>query len=62
MVCRADLEEQTAYELTRQFFDILAALPAADSLRLMNVDSAPATPIPLHQGAARYFRERELFR
>ena len=57
-----DLEEATAYEVTKQFFDILSALPATDSLRLMNLDSAPATPIPLHQGAARYFRERELFR
>jgi len=62
MVCRDDLEEFTAYELTKQFFDTLSALPAADSLRLMNLDSAPATPIPLHQGAARYFREVELFR
>ena len=62
MVCRDDLEEFTAYELTKQFFDTLSALPAADSLRLMNLDSAPATPIPLHPGAARYFRERELFR
>jgi uncharacterized protein len=62
IVCRDDLDEVTAYELTRQFFDTLAALPAAESLRLMNLDSAPATPIPLHEGAARYFRERELFR
>jgi len=62
MVCRDDLEEETAYELTRQFFDTLSRLPPPDSLRLMNLDSAPATPIPLHSGAARYFRERELFR
>lgn len=62
MVCRDDLEEFTAYELTKQFFDTLSALPAPDSLPLMNLDSGPATPIPLHQGAARYFRERELFR
>jgi len=62
LVCRDDLEELTAYELTKQFFDTLSALPASESLRLMNLDSAPATPIPLHEGAARYFRERELFR
>jgi TRAP transporter TAXI family solute receptor len=62
IVCRDDLEELTAYELTKQFFDLLPVLPAPDSLRLMNLDSAAATPIPLHQGAARYFRERELFR
>jgi hypothetical protein len=62
MVCRDDLEEGTAYELTKQFFDTLSRLPPPDSLRLMNLDSAAATPIPLHPGAARYFRERELFR
>ena len=62
MVCRDDLDEFTAYELTKQFFDTLPTLPAAESLRLMNIDSASATPIPLHDGAARYFRERELFR
>jgi uncharacterized protein len=62
LVCRDDLDEATAYELTKQFFDTLSTLPASQSLRLMNVDSAPATPIPLHAGAARYFRERELIR
>jgi TRAP transporter TAXI family solute receptor len=62
MVCRDDLEEGTAYELTKQFFDTLSRLRPPDSLRLMNLDSAAATPIPLHPGAARYFRERELFR
>jgi hypothetical protein len=25
------------------------------------MELAPATPIPLHAGAARYYRERELF-
>jgi TRAP transporter TAXI family solute receptor len=62
IVCRDEVDESTAYQLTRQFFETLAALPAAQSLRLMNLDSAPATPIPLHEGAARYFRERELVR
>jgi TRAP transporter TAXI family solute receptor len=62
IVCRDDLDESTAYQLTKQFFDTLSALPSSESLRLMNLDSAPATPIPLHEGAARYFRERELFR
>jgi TRAP transporter TAXI family solute receptor len=62
LVCRDDVDEATAYDLTKQFFDTLSTLPASQSLRLMNVDSAPATPIPLHAGAARYFRERELIR
>jgi uncharacterized protein len=63
LVCRSDLDEELVYELTRHFF---AALPelAADqvSLRQMDFAQAPATPIPLHDGAARYYRERELFR
>jgi TRAP-type uncharacterized transport system substrate-binding protein len=28
----------------------------------MDLDQAPATPIPLHEGAGRYYRERELSR
>jgi TRAP-type uncharacterized transport system substrate-binding protein len=27
---------------------------------MMDLDQAPATPIPLHEGAARYYRELEL--
>jgi len=37
-------------------------LPSLSMLALMDVDQAPATPIPLHDGAARYYRERELSR
>jgi len=63
LVCRSDLDEETVHDLTKALF---AALPqlASDqvSLRLMDISQAPATPIPLHDGAARYYRERELFR
>ena len=63
IVCRRDLDESIAYELTRRF---VAAVPqiqrsAAPTLRLVDLDSVAATPIPLHRGAARYYRERELF-
>jgi TRAP transporter TAXI family solute receptor len=62
-VCRRDLDEQVAYELTKQFFAALPRLSAlVSSLRLLNVNQASATLIPLHDGAARYYRERELFR
>jgi TRAP-type uncharacterized transport system substrate-binding protein len=27
-----------------------------------NLERAPATPVPLHPGAARYYRQRELSR
>jgi TRAP transporter TAXI family solute receptor len=59
LVCRRGLDEATAHDLTRQFF---AALPSLPMLSFMDVDEAPATPIPLHEGAARYYRERELSR
>jgi TRAP transporter TAXI family solute receptor len=63
LLCRADLDETLVYDLTRGFFDILPVLSSErESLRLMDVEQAPATPIPLHAGAARYYRERELFR
>jgi TRAP-type uncharacterized transport system substrate-binding protein len=45
------------------FFEALPAQPfLQDALRFMDLDQAPATPIPLHEGAARYYRERELMR
>jgi TRAP transporter TAXI family solute receptor len=63
LICRADLDEAVVYRLTKALFEIL---PAVSTLELsfgeMNVDQAPATPIPLHPGAARYYRERELSR
>src|SRR5262245_14901179 len=63
LVCRRDLDEELVYQLTRRFFDALPMLSSSqNALRLMDLDQAPATPIPLHDGAARYYRERELLR
>jgi TRAP transporter TAXI family solute receptor len=63
LICRSDLDEELVYELTKQFFAALPALAGEQaSLRLMDLAQVPATPIPLHDGAARYYRERELFR
>lgn len=56
MVCRADLDENLVYRLLDTYF---ATLPANTPI---NFDRAPATPIPLHPGAARYYRQRELSR
>lgn len=61
LVVGSDLAEAAAYELTRRFVEALPALAAAQpGLKFFNLDQAPATPIPLHDGAARYYREREL--
>lgn len=56
MVCRADLDEQVVYRLLDVYF---ATRPAT---RPPDLERAPATPIPLHPGAARYYRQRELSR
>ncbi len=63
LVCRSDLSEDLVYQLTRAFFDQLPAL-ARDhgEAALIDPDQAPAAPIPLHAGAARYYREREILR
>ncbi len=63
LVCSAALDEAVVYDLTRTFFDALPHLAAGHAaLRLMDPEQAPATLIPLHDGAARYYRELELFR
>jgi TRAP transporter TAXI family solute receptor len=56
LVCRADLDEGVVYRLLDAYF---ATRPAT---RPPDLERAPATPIPLHSGAARYYRQRELSR
>jgi len=56
LVCRADLDEDLVYALLDAYF---AARPAGTP---PNLERAPATPVPLHPGAARYYRQRELRR
>ena len=45
---------------------LVAQLPALardhGEAALIDPEQAPATPIPLHAGAARYYREREILR
>lgn len=63
IVCRRDLDEQVVYQLAEQLFAVFPRLARVEAtMRFLNVEEAPATPIPLHAGAARYFRERELSR
>ena len=61
LVCRSDLPDGLVYELTRGLFDAASRFSAQPrELRQLNPEQAPATPIPLHPGAARYYRERRL--
>jgi TRAP transporter TAXI family solute receptor len=63
LVARQGLDEALAYELTARLFDALPEISGRFGLlRLMSVARAPAAPVPLHEGAARYYRERELSR
>jgi len=63
VVCRRDLDDALVYEVTRELFIAFPSLSGVEAtLRFLNFEEAAATPIPLHPGAARYFRERELSR
>ena len=61
LVCRDSLPEELVYRLTKSLFDALPRLrgnhPAA---QFIETERGPATSIPLHSGAARFYREREL--
>ena len=62
LACRADLPEDLVYWITRTLFESLPELAASfPSLRQMDTEHVQAPPIPLHAGAARFYRERELF-
>ncbi len=63
LVCRSDLSENYVYQLTRAFFAHLPAMALQHrEAALIDPEHAAATPIPLHAGAARYYREREVLR
>jgi uncharacterized protein len=61
LVCRNDLDEDLVYLLTKALFESLPRLAEDHEMgRQVNADWASATPVPLHPGAARYYRERQL--
>jgi TRAP transporter TAXI family solute receptor len=61
LLCRDDLPDSLVYDLTKVLFDsvpdLIRAHPAAAAI---NAEHGPTTSVPLHPGAARYYREREL--
>jgi hypothetical protein len=59
LVCRADLPEDVVYRLTQALYNGPAGVHPQLG-RWLEPAAGPATPIPLHPGAARYYREREL--
>ena len=62
LTCHDDLPEDLVYWVTRILFESLPALAGSlNSIRQIDVEHIQASPIPLHPGAARFYRERELF-
>jgi TRAP transporter TAXI family solute receptor len=55
-ICRQDLPEEIVYE----FMKHLPKQSGSTSSLPVDPDAAPGTPIPLHPGAARYYRELQL--
>jgi hypothetical protein len=63
LLARAGLDDAVVRRLTGGLFQMLPQLSAElPFLKGMMPERAPATPVPLHTGAALYYRERELSR
>ncbi len=60
LAARADLPEARVFALTKAVFDHLAELAAAEpAARAIRLEGAPrGLPVPLHKGAAKYFKEK----
>jgi TRAP transporter TAXI family solute receptor len=63
LLTRVGLDDAVVRRLTAGLFQMLPQLSAElPFLKGMMPERAPATPVPLHPGAALYYRERELRR
>jgi uncharacterized protein len=61
LLCRVDLADDLVYRLTKVLYEGPTGLAVHPALaQWLEPAAGPATPIPLHPGAARYYREREL--
>jgi TRAP transporter TAXI family solute receptor len=62
LYCRADIDEETAYRLTKIFYEyaseVASAHAAGNSIRLDNALDGITTP--LHPGAIRYYKEKNV--
>lgn len=63
LLCRDDLPEDLVYAMARTLFESVPALTKAHaSAAAIDPDRGPTATIPLHPGAARYYREREILK
>jgi TRAP transporter TAXI family solute receptor len=60
LVTRSDLSDDAVYQMTKAIFDNIPELIAAHSAaRAIKLESAAKdSPVPLHPGAAKYFKEK----
>lgn len=60
---RPDLPENLVYQITKILFENLDELTRVHSeAKNIKPETAPNTPVPLHPGAARYFKEKGLLK
>ena len=58
LMLNANLSEEFVYQMTKAAFENLSDwAAAANSVKTITLENAPNTSIPLHEGAARYYRE-----
>lgn len=62
LICRRELSEPLAYQLTKEFYALLTQVARSQPQARIDPEQASATPIPLHPGAARFYREREILK
>ena len=63
LICSADLPADLVYQITRALYEGLPEIATVHaSASQINPEHGASTPIPLHDGSSRYYRERELFR
>jgi TRAP transporter TAXI family solute receptor len=61
LICRSDFDDEVVYRLAAHLVEAVSQVPLYNSvLRHIAAQDASATPIPLHDGAARYYREYEV--
>lgn len=63
LICTTGLSDDLVYQMTKELFVAIATLsPSSKVAGAIDTSLAATTPIPLHPGAARYYRERELLK
>jgi TRAP transporter TAXI family solute receptor len=64
LVTRKDVSEATAYQMTKLFYESLPEMIASHSAAkdISLKDAAKNPPVPLHPGAAKYYKEKGLIK